>query len=90
MARLIDVNQQGYSEYLKKNPPGSEEQEENNLTPGEKQRREKAQKDKEYVRNGLQNMPPPNPDLLVKPKKDKDGALVRSDMEAENKKVFFG
>ena len=40
MARLLDVNQQGYNEYLKKNPPASdEEEEENNLTPGEKQRR---------------------------------------------------
>ena len=89
MARLMDVNQQGYSEYLKKNPPGGDKDEENNLTPGEQQRREKAQKDKEYVRNGLMNMSAPDPDLLVKPKKDKDGVLVRTDMEAKNKIVFL-
>lgn len=87
---LINVNNQGlaiYEENQKK--INNKKQKEQELTPGEKQRREKAQKDKEYVRNGLQNMSPPNPDLLVKPKKDKDGILVAEQMEAENKKVFL-
>ena len=87
MRTLLKVNKQGYNEY--KSKPGNKNQEEENLTPGEKQRRDKAQSDKEYVRNGLMNMSAPDPDLLVKPKKDKDGILVRTDMEAKNKIVFL-
>ena len=89
MQNLIKVNQQGYSEYKAKPINNVNEEEEEELTPSEKIRREKAKADKEYVRNGLENMSAPNPDLLVKPERDKDGVLVRKDMKAENMKVFL-
>jgi len=61
MNRLMDVNAQGYSEYKAKptNNPGGNQEEESNLTPSEKQRREKAKLNIENTRKALNNMPAP-------------------------------
>ncbi len=88
MNNLMNVNAQGYSEY--KSKPSGNKNDKDNRTPGEIQRSKAAQADKKYVRNGLMNMSAPDPNLLVKPKKDTDGTpMVRTDMEEANKIVFL-
>ena len=61
MENLMRVNEQGHGEYKSKptNSPGGN-QEEENLTPSEKTRREKAKLNIESTRKALNNMPAPN------------------------------
>ena len=61
MENLMRVNEQGHGEYKSKptNSPGGN-QEEENLTPSEKTRREKAKLNIESTRKALNNKPAPN------------------------------